>query len=95
MGYYPSKYTIEYIMGQYPCKTIDYLRLLFNIITLSYRNQIINLRRYIQELEKEGAIKMIPEKNPYGSTQHTFALIDGQKLDKDIFQISNRELSGK
>lgn len=51
----------------------------------NYGPTIMDLNKYLLELQKEGAIKIVEGKNPYGSPQHTFALLNSDTLDKKVF----------
>lgn len=51
----------------------------------NYGPTIIDLRTYLKELQKEGAIQIIQGKNPFGTTQHRFAPTGEQSFDKSIF----------
>jgi len=46
---------------------------------------IMDLRTYLNELQDEGAIRIIKSKNPFGTTQHTFVPTGKQPFDKSVF----------
>ena len=57
----------------------------FTYVRNNYGPTILDLKVYLKELQDDGAIEIVKGRNPFGTPQHNYVVVDSTSLDMSVF----------